>query len=422
MIQDKAQQWVNDVRNSKLHHRNVWFLLKFQLCPQIVYGLCSSTATFNKLSNALPQQYYQILPLGGVVRTSTTESRMIVSGFYGIGLPHLGVEALAAMLNKLLMHYGCDMATGWFMRASHSLFLLELGILLQPLQESYTKYSFLSTHSWMKMLWEKASLFDVRTVVTDAGMVFLQEGNQFIMQVFFEKGYPWETLLRLNRVRVYWQVLFLSDIFTPSGNKIDTEIIVQPQVRRKQSQMRWPTEHPTKLDFQLWRNAMTALCPSQDTRTRLGLFIAPTHRIWDWRWNKSLGCLCRSSKNRKTEDVFRAERKPNRFYYSETRPSTKKGIICSVKPTHAGQVGGGWRLTSLVHEATPALAPQTFMDTLYSWGNMWLWDNVSVAGGYDWLHEAIQDGSLLAVTDGLYIRELYPNLCLAAFVAKCKKG
>jgi hypothetical protein len=53
MIQDKAQQWVNNVRNGKLHCRNVWFLLKFQLCPQKVYGLCSSTATFNELSNAL---------------------------------------------------------------------------------------------------------------------------------------------------------------------------------------------------------------------------------------------------------------------------------------------------------------------------------------------------------------------------------
>jgi hypothetical protein len=33
MMQDKAQQWVNDVRNGKLHRRNVWFLLKFQLRP-----------------------------------------------------------------------------------------------------------------------------------------------------------------------------------------------------------------------------------------------------------------------------------------------------------------------------------------------------------------------------------------------------
>jgi hypothetical protein len=165
-----------------------------------------------------------------------------------------------------------------------------------------------------------------------------------------------------------------------------------------------------------------ALCPSQDTRTRLGPFIAPTHRIWNWRWDKGLGCLCRSSKDGETEDMFHLERKPNRFYHSKTRPYTGQSIICSVEPTHAGQVGGGWRLTSRAQEATPAPAPQKFMDVLYSWGNTWLWDNISMAGGYNWLHEAIQDGSLLAVTDGSYICKLYPNLCSAAFVFECKKG
>ncbi len=104
MMQDKAQQWVNDMRNGKLHRRNVWFSLKFQLLPRIVYSLCSSTATFEELGNALRKQYYQILPLRGVVRTTPTESRTIALGFFGIGLPHLGVEVLVAISNKLLMH------------------------------------------------------------------------------------------------------------------------------------------------------------------------------------------------------------------------------------------------------------------------------------------------------------------------------
>ena len=165
-----------------------------------------------------------------------------------------------------------------------------------------------------------------------------------------------------------------------------------------------------------------ALCPSRNTRTRLGLSIAPTHRIWDWRWDEGSGCLCQSSKDGETEEVFQVEKKPNRFYYSETQPTTGQGIICSVEPTHAGQVQGGWRLTPLAQEVTPALAPQTFMDLLQSWGNTWLWENISMAGGYDWLHKAITDGSLLAVTDGSYIRELYPNLCSVAFILECKIG
>ena len=112
MMHEKAQQWINSVRNGHLHRQNVWFLLKMQFWPRIRYGLCSSTANLCKLDRALHRQYYQILPLGGIVRTTMAESRTIDAGFYGVGLPHLGGEALIAMTNKLLMHYGCNTATG----------------------------------------------------------------------------------------------------------------------------------------------------------------------------------------------------------------------------------------------------------------------------------------------------------------------
>ncbi len=71
-------------------------------------------------------------------------------------------------------------------------------------------------------------MFGVRTVIADVGMEFLQEGDRFLMQVFFEQGYSTESLLRLNRVWVHWQVLFLLDILTASSKKIDTEIMDQP--------------------------------------------------------------------------------------------------------------------------------------------------------------------------------------------------
>ncbi len=128
MIQENAQIWINAVRNGHLHQRKVWFSLKVQFWPRIGYGLCSSMATFQELKKSLQRQYYQMLPLCGVVRSTPVGSRSVDVGFFGVGLPHLGVEALIAMSNKLLMHYGCDTATGHFMRISYSLHYLELGL------------------------------------------------------------------------------------------------------------------------------------------------------------------------------------------------------------------------------------------------------------------------------------------------------
>lgn len=79
------------------------------------------------------------------------------------------------------MHYGCDNATGRFMRVSYHLFYVKLGLSFRPIQESYVKFGHLATHSWMKMLWEKLSLFDMEAVFTDVSPHYLQDGNQFII-------------------------------------------------------------------------------------------------------------------------------------------------------------------------------------------------------------------------------------------------
>jgi hypothetical protein len=81
MMEDKAQQWINDVHGGHLHRCNVWLSLKVQFWPQVGYGLCSSMASFQDLERALHKQYYQTLPLGGIVRTTPVESRMINAGF-----------------------------------------------------------------------------------------------------------------------------------------------------------------------------------------------------------------------------------------------------------------------------------------------------------------------------------------------------
>jgi hypothetical protein len=121
------------------------------------------------------------------------DSQTIDAGFFGIGLPHLGVEALIAMTNKLLMHYGCKTATGQLMQTSYSLFFAELGLFLTPLQESYSRYGFSVTYSWIKMLWEKLSMLDMKVVVSDFAQEYPWQGDQFIMQVLQRAGYAAET-------------------------------------------------------------------------------------------------------------------------------------------------------------------------------------------------------------------------------------
>ena len=56
------------------------------------------------------------------------------------------------------------------------------------------------------------------------------------------------------------------------------------------------------------------------------------------------------------------------------------------------------------------------------WGQTWMWDDMQVVGGTEWVGELIEKGSIMAVTDVSFIRKLYPNMCSAWFVLECTEG
>jgi len=419
LMQEKAQSWVNDIKVGNLTRRMIWFSLNIQFWPRVGYSLCNSMATFAELTASLQSQYYQILPYCGVVRTVTTEARMIDSGFYGIGLPHPGVEALVASSNKLLMHYGCKSSVGLLLKTSLEFLMLEVGFGFQPLKLDYARYGALATHSWIKMLWEKLSMFGIVTEIQDMERDFPRRGDKFLNQVFEDLGFSWSERVRLNRVRVYLQVLFLSDVTTASGARIEVEKMhPRPHDHKWSTYSRWPKEQPTLSDFELWKEAMTSICPSKSTVNKLGEFIAPTHRIWRWKWCSATNELLHISPDTLRMDIYRPGSGANRFEIAvRDVPVEDRGLLCSVKPSSSG-----FRIASTATSALPAPVPSTFVQVLRSWGCTWLWEKLNISGGFDWVADAISDGSLLAVTDGSYIRELHPHLCSAAFILECTKG
>jgi hypothetical protein len=51
-----------------------------------------------------------------------------------------------------------------------------------------------------------------------------------------------------------------------------------------------------------------------------------------------------------------------------------------------------------------------------------MWNNPRIMGDTLWMSEAIADNSLLTITNGSYMKEIYPNLNSATFVFECTKG
>jgi hypothetical protein len=93
-----------------------------------------------------------------------------------------------------------------------------------------------------------------------------------------------------------------------------------------------------------------------------------------------------------------------------------RGDYATVKESRPGV----WKVCLVASLPVRPVPPATFLDVLRGWGHTWLLNEMKVVGGMDWLSWAIAWGTLVAVTDGSYIREHHPDLCSAAFILECK--
>jgi hypothetical protein len=97
------------------------------------------------------------------------------------------------------------------------LLLTELGVSLQPLQESFVTYGKWITNTWLKSV-KKVDKFNITTKIAPLPMSPLCEGDKWFMQAAREARVidPGE-LVTLNRFQSHQQVLFLSNVLLDAG-------------------------------------------------------------------------------------------------------------------------------------------------------------------------------------------------------------
>ncbi len=418
-IQDKAQEWVDKVKNAGLSRRNMWFLMEHQFQPKVGFGCSTFAAPFDIISSTLHCQYFQLLPFGGIRRSVRKEVRYLGKGFFGSGCPHLGVECFVGQMEKLLTHYGSQTVVGKLMQTSMELFIIELGMSNQPLAEDYNIGSYWISHSWLKSVWEKISLFHVEVCIGNVRIIPPRVGDEWLMKRFLAMGFPRADLVCLNRVRLAQQVLFVSDVLDAGGRALDRKYLVRRPQGAKWSTLCFPREIPSSKDFRLWRHALLQLRPGgRHSETRVQEFVQEGHKIWEWRYDKDGQRLLHFTQEGVMDVYIPSQvpgfgRRPN--CWTRTMPwnvaREDNGVICSVKEVDIAVMA-----ISLQSSLPPVQSlPTTFWEVLLSWDCTWMWDQLRITGDTNWLIDAIRSNDCIAVADGSFMREITMEVCATAF-------
>ncbi len=128
------------------------------------------------------------------------------------------------------------------------------------------------------MLWEKLAIFGVYVQTADSTFQLPRRGNKFLMLIFMDNSHNREKLKHLNRVRVHQKVIFMSDVLSSLGQKIDPAMLRCQGQGESFSFTRWPNKDTTESNFLLWSQALEDICPSRCQTNTVHEYVAKTHR------------------------------------------------------------------------------------------------------------------------------------------------
>ena len=78
--------------------------------------------------------------------------------------------------------------------------------------------------------------------------------------------------------------------------------------------------------------------------------------------------------------------------------------------------------TAVAPQVDTPIEPRSILEVIKGWKQSWFWRSFRIVGDWEWIIQAVEEGTLLAVADGSFIKELFPDACSCAFVLECQNG
>lgn len=422
----KMVTWIERTKNGHLPASLVWRSYRWKLWPGLRYGLATLGTSLDEIGSILHRQQFDVLPLLGVNRNVRRRWRTIPQAFGGIGLFDITTEQTIGWISMFLQHYGLDSVLARKFCASLEALQLEIGSIGCPLSENFDQLGHLATPCWMKSFWERLSHYKFVIHINYPTLKIPREGDAPIMQILARAGYKGKRLAQLNRCRLFFKSMFLSDLTSANGRCF---LAADPRryeaTTKRDSRFHYPREEPSADDWTLWYGAWRKLTTNGWVLLRpLGRWQHGPTMAWDWLYDDIGGYV-----------AYVGE--PIRMFEPmQTSVNTRSQRLFRETTTCSAAGFSTWKTASvsvvdndiiLLHDLGPPLPPAPITQPLEFWeylrtqGGEWMWDHVIGGGEMTWFRDALVGGTVMMVADGSYDRLLDPTLSGTGWVIVCTR-
>ncbi|EJK54586.1 hypothetical protein THAOC_25770, partial [Thalassiosira oceanica] len=251
--------------------------------------------------------------------------------------------------------------------------------------------------------------------------------DECIMEACVDAGIRGAELIGINRARKHQEALFMSDIVTADGTKIESTLLfdwtesAEYELGKHRSRFEYGREAPTASDWQAWNNYWNRHCNGSRFFTlpcQLGGWRAPSPRIWRTFYDEEEARLEVLSD---TLGVISFREVNRRFVRtSSDLTATPKGATASVEWLSANSIKLKHYAGSQNNEPDDPVATD-FLSHLRSWGGDWMWNDLRMDSDPAWVADSLRKGTIVCVTDGSYNRTIDPGVCSAGWIIMCRE-
>jgi hypothetical protein len=209
----------NRILRANLTNYQISLSYNIVFLPSLKYGLPSISLSFKKIEDIHRYAVDKILSRMGY---DCSTSRALLYGpaeFGGFGIRHLYTEMMGMKLDTVVSHLRADTQLGKAFRINLNYLQLTAGI-TEPILESSTPLVYID-NNWILHLRQFLNEINGKLEIQDIWLPKHHSSHDISIMTAFMAQHPTKAELRtLNNWRIYYRVIFYSEICFPSGKSI----------------------------------------------------------------------------------------------------------------------------------------------------------------------------------------------------------
>jgi hypothetical protein len=254
---EKAATFLGKLKHSKMPQKTKWKAINTVMSPGVLYPLMSSTCSkkeLDKIEKVMASAKCNALGL------NEHFPRALIYGpscYGGMQLPTTHASATIERINYFLYHIRTSSKIGKKLDISLAFLQLETGLLTPFLSSSYERYGAFATHTLIKCIWAHTEPFGLylQPDPKNYWLPSLQGTDDIAIMEDIQNFFDSATCIKINRCRLYYQVITLYDLLTYDGTQIHPEYTSGNRPSSRVSVIHWVNfNKPPRNYLKLWND------------------------------------------------------------------------------------------------------------------------------------------------------------------------